>query len=166
MVIYLAITKWINWEKFWLSIPCNKTSCEQPGNVFLVPDASSSMRWQRWLSLYPLRGILTIFDPLCKIPQVEIDHYTAHVHAALLPRRLRVFHLGDLLPNLFDGEDARRADTQLFPRAVRDGTVAVEDLDERRRVIKYAEVMQDLWDAVVSEHRQLVDTRGEERVGV
>lgn len=132
----------------------------------LIPNTTRSVCWQSRLSSYSFGGVLACFDSLCKIPQIEINHHTANVHATIPPLVLRLSHLGYLVPDLLDGEDARCADTQLLPRAVRDGVMVFEDLDKRRRVIEYAEVVQDLRDAIVREHGQLADARGEERVGI
>jgi len=117
------------------------------------------------LRLDPLDPIFPRLDPLRQIPKEKVNQHAAH-------SRARPPVCAQCSRDAFHGDDRRSADGHLFPRGV-DPAAAARKLDarfekayERWRVGQQAEVVQDLWDAVVREHRQLGDPAWEERVWV
>jgi len=134
-----------------------------------VPDAPRPVRGEHRLRLDPLDPIFPLLDPLRQIPKKKVDEHAAHPGASPSVRAQR-------RRDAFHGDDRRGADGHLFPRGVDPVAAAaaaawkldarLEQADEGGRVGQQTEVVQDLWDAVVREHRELGDPAREERVRV
>ena len=106
-----------------------------------------------------------ILEPLGGIPQIEIDQHTAygHVHPTLSSHDRGTSHLfvlvskcEDLISDSFHCNDTRSPDAHFLFGPVFEVVARFEEGEEGRWVRKDFEVMEDLWDAVVGEHGQLV----------
>jgi hypothetical protein len=126
-----------------------------------VPDTPYPVRGEHRLCLDTLDTILALLDPLGQIPKEKVDEHATHA----LPRApIRAQRSRDAL----DRHDRRSAYGHLLARrgAGPELGARLEQADERGRVGQEPEVVQDLRDAVVGEHRQLRDPPREERVRV
>lgn len=138
---------------------------ENPIAFRSVPYAPRPVRGEHRLRLDPLDPIFPLLDPLRQIPKEKIDQDAAHSRTGPSVRAQR-------RRDAFHGDDRRGADGHLFPRGVdpvgaaRKLDARLEEVDEGGRVGQQTEVVEDLGDAVVGEHRELGDPAWEERVRV
>ena len=114
----------------------------------LIPNAPRPMCRQNFSRLEPLDALLANLDLLRKVPQIKVNQHAAHLLRTRGPHH-RATHA-------LDGDDACRADAHLLARAGYEWRVLAQERTQGRWVGQDAEVVQNLWDAVVCEHRQLV----------
>jgi len=103
------------------------------------------VRRQHRLRFDPLDPIFAHLEPLSEVPEEKVDQHAAHRAGAAVAAEGG----GDAL----DGDDGRGTYGDLLAGAAREFLVRFERTDERGRVGEQAQVVQDLWDAVVREHR-------------
>ena len=125
--------------------------------LFSVPDTPRPVRRQHWPRFDTFDPILTNFKPLRQIPQEKVDEHTAGAQRCTAVR-------AQSGSNTFDGDDRCGAYSDLLACTGREFFVRVEGGDERGGVGEYSEVVEDLGNAVVCEHRELADAVWEERV--
>ena len=109
------------------------------------------MHRQHRLRLDALDPILPNLDPLRQIPQEKVDQHATDARGGR---------------DALHGDDRRGAYGDLLARAARKFFVRLERAHERGGVGEEPEVVQDLRDAVVCEHRELADAAREERVWI
>ena len=108
---------------------------------------------------------ITFLNPLRSVPQIEINQDATHGHVYPVLRGGRgvsdlfilVSEGKDLVPNLLYRDDTRSPDTHFLLRSVFKVVSRFEEGNEGRWVYEDFEVVEDLWDAVVGEHGQLVN---------
>ena len=122
----------------------------------LVPNTPRPVHRQQRLRFDPLDPILPNLKPLRQIPQEKINKHAARARARGAQSR----------SDALDSDDRRGAYGDLLARAAREFFVRLEGAGERGAVGEDAQVVQDLRDAVVGEHRQLADAVWEERVWI
>jgi len=114
----------------------------------------------------PLYFVLPSLDSLGQVPKIKINQHAVDLFPWSSPDVAP--QPQDLVPHSLDTHDACCSQADLLVRP-RQNVLAIPQLfAQRRRVHKYAKMMEDLGDAVVGEHCQGGDTRagtvGEERM--
>ena len=111
-----------------------------------------------------VNDVLPALDALREVPQVKVNQDTADISISTILLFTRRANPRNLITNSLNSQNARSTHADFFPTTRREQCLVPKFFDELCGIDEYTEVVQNLRDAIVREHRQFVHALRKERV--